>query len=596
MTTGTWKQADAGTSCVRDIVGFLSFGGAEAKSFIHISWINTNQDMGKIVDVDCYELLWVVLVLITLGIVGNLVSYAGSREAALAWAFRCGAFTTFNALDPEITHVTQLNKGFPLRVPFLNSLYSIYWQIFSSRCYVANCVDFSWLGMLLSTLKAQRQIHTNNISESWDLELRARIVLCPLKKEVQCITARKLQVIRLQLLLTQPWCWIWCRFSSMCFQTHVCRYLCPQTRTLPIKKMTRALFSSCFSICWSYVVHPGFVVSRRSVFWMCPGWKLVPVAPGHQKRTSQGWIRKTWTALRHSERRSVRLSSLVLSFVGFCRHSRRQQVSYNPPCDTVRSALFGNVRKIAHGLRRVHCQKAAGRKRFWCEISLQDCSGLLVFPFPLWDTVDGKMSTSLKDGRCYLSTGAGSLSKYVAVGRWKEFWQPLPTSGFFMCKYFDRQLRRVPWRCAALVQMMSQTYRFKLLPHLPCGQLWILRLQRLWQMSSRNQTALEDEVHDSMNISLCRHCAFMLADQNLLSWTRLILHRIHVKATKFECVRQISPPLLDGIFTGLVLGIAGWPSTEEPQIVEQICNLETIEHSISFGGMECLLGWDADWR
>ena len=50
----------------------------------------------------------------------------GSREAALAWAFRCGAFTTFNALDPEITHVTQLNKGFPLRVPFLNSLYSIY--------------------------------------------------------------------------------------------------------------------------------------------------------------------------------------------------------------------------------------------------------------------------------------------------------------------------------------------------------------------------------------------------------------------------------------------------------------------------------------
>lgn len=440
MTTGTWKQADGGTSCVRDIVGFLSFGGAEAKSFIHISWINTNQDMGKIVDVDCYELLWVVLVLITLGIVGNLVSYAGSREAALAWAFRCGAFTTFNALDPEITHVTQLNKGFPLRVPFLNSLYSIYWQIFSSRCYVANCVDFSWLGMLLSTLKAQRQIHTNNISESWDLELRARIVLCPLKKEVQCITARKLQVIRLQLLLTQPWCWIWCRFSSMCFQTHVCRYLCPQTRTLPIKKMTRALFSSCFSICWSYVVHPGFVVSRRSVFWMCPGWKLVPVAPGHQKRTSQGWIRKTWTALRHSERRSVRLSSLVLSFVGFCRHSRRQQVSYNPPCDTVRSALFGNVRKIAHGLRRVHCQKAAGRKRFWCEISLQDCSGLLVFPFPLWDTVDGKMSTSLKDGRCYLSTGAGSLSKYVAVGRWKELWQPLPTSGFFMCKYFDRQL------------------------------------------------------------------------------------------------------------------------------------------------------------
>ena len=323
MTTGTWKQADAGTSCVRDIVGFLSFGGAEAKSFIHISWINTNQDMGKIVDVDCYELLWVVLVLITLGIVGNLVSYAGSREAALAWAFRCGAFTTFNALDPEITHVTQLNKGFPLRVPFLNSLYSIYWQIFRGRCYVANCVDFSWLGMLLSTLKAQRQIHTNNISESWDLELRARIVLCPLKKEVQCITARKLQVIRLQLLLTQPWCWIWCRFSSMCFQTHVCRYLCPQTRTLPIKKMTRALFSSCFSICWSYVVHPGFVVSRRSVFWMCPGWKLVPVAPGHQKRTSQGWIRKTWTALRHSERRSVRLSSLVLSFVGFCRHSRR---------------------------------------------------------------------------------------------------------------------------------------------------------------------------------------------------------------------------------------------------------------------------------
>jgi len=82
----------------------------------------------------------------------------------------------------------------------------------------------------------------------------------------------------------------------------------------------------------------------------------------------------------------------------------------------------------------------------------------------------------------------------------------------------------------------------------------------------------------------------MLADQNLLSWTRLILHRIHVKATKFECVRQISPPLLDGIFTGLVLGIAGWPSTEEPQIVEQICNLEIIEHSISFGGMECLLG------
>ncbi len=95
----------------------------------------------------------------------------------------------------------------------------------------------------------------------------------------------------------------------MCFQTHVCRYLCPQTRTLSMKKMPTALFSSCFSICWSYVVHPGFV-SRRSVFWMCPGWKLVLVAPGHQKRTSQG-TRKTWTL--HCERGSVRPSSFVIS-------------------------------------------------------------------------------------------------------------------------------------------------------------------------------------------------------------------------------------------------------------------------------------------
>ena len=130
--------------------------------------------------------------------------------------------------------------------------------------------------------------------------------------------------------------------------------------------------------------------------------------------------------------------------------------------------------------------------------------------------------------------------------------------------------------------MMSQMHHFKLLPHLPCGQLWILRLQRLWQMSSRNQTALEDEVHDSIVPSLPLHACGSKS-------SILILHRIHVKATKFEFVRQISSPLLDGIFTGLFLGIAGWPPTEEPQVVEQICTLETIEHSIGFGGMECLL-------
>ena len=54
------------------------------------------------------------MVLITLGTVGTSVSYTGSREAALAWAFRCGAFTTLNALDPEITHVTQLKKRFSM--------------------------------------------------------------------------------------------------------------------------------------------------------------------------------------------------------------------------------------------------------------------------------------------------------------------------------------------------------------------------------------------------------------------------------------------------------------------------------------------------
>eukprot|EP00438_Fugacium_kawagutii_P009228 Skav215168 [mRNA] locus=scaffold4227:43183:49414:+ [translate_table: standard] len=33
----------------------------------------------------------------------------------------------------------------------------------------------------------------------------------------------------------------------------------------------------------------------------------------------------------------------------------------------------------------------------------------------------------------------------------------------------------------------------------------------------------------------------------------------------------ISPPLSEGVFSGLVLGMAGWPNAEETQIVEQIC-------------------------
>ena len=37
------------------------------------------------------------------------------------------------------------------------------------------------------------------------------------------------------------------------------------------------------------------------------------------------------------------------------------------------------------------------------------------------------------------------------------------------------------------------------------------------------------------------------------------------------CQRHISPPLSEGIFTGLVLGMAGWPHDKEAQIVEQIC-------------------------
>jgi len=103
----------------------------------------------------------------------------------------------------------------------------------------------------------------------------------------------------------------------------------------------------------------------------------------------------------------------------------RQQVSYNPPCDTVRSALFGNVRKIAHGLRRVR------------------------------------------------STGADDV----------------PDVSF---------------------QALA---------------------------ASTLRTAVDPPA----------------------------------SAPLADVEPQISPPLLDGIFTGLVLGIAGWPSTEEPQIVEQIC-------------------------
>ena len=37
------------------------------------------------------------------------------------------------------------------------------------------------------------------------------------------------------------------------------------------------------------------------------------------------------------------------------------------------------------------------------------------------------------------------------------------------------------------------------------------------------------------------------------------------------CQRHISPPLSEGVFSGLVLGMAGCPHDKEAQIVEQIC-------------------------
>lgn len=44
---------------------------------------------------------------------------------------------------------------------------------------------------------------------------------------------------------------------------------------------------------------------------------------------------------------------------------------------------------------------------------------------------------------------------------------------------------------------------------------------------------------------------------------------------------HISPPLSEGIFTGLVLGMAGWPHDKEAQIVEQICsNGGSVAHEI----------------
>lgn len=47
------------------------------------------------------------------------------------------------------------------------------------------------------------------------------------------------------------------------------------------------------------------------------------------------------------------------------------------------------------------------------------------------------------------------------------------------------------------------------------------------------------------------------------------------------CQRHISPPRSEGIFTGLVLGMAGWPHDMEAQIVEQICTSPRIYHVLS---------------
>lgn len=128
MTTGTWKQADAGTSCVRDIVGFLSFRGAEAKSFIHI--LNQHQPRhGK--DCGC-GLLWTV------------VSCPGFDYSGKCWRF--GVLYRQPWSSPCV--------GFSLRCFY-------YLQCFGSWNYTCNSVEkrfFHWecLFWILCTLSIDR--------------------------------------------------------------------------------------------------------------------------------------------------------------------------------------------------------------------------------------------------------------------------------------------------------------------------------------------------------------------------------------------------------------------------------------------------------
>ena len=84
---------------------------------------------------------------------------------------------------------------------------------------------------------------------------------------------------------------------------------------------------------------------RRSIFWMCLGWKPVPLATKLWRRISRGVARALWF-----DEVNPRAGN------SNCQSLSRQQVSYNPTCDTIYSTAMGNVREISRGLRRVHRQ------------------------------------------------------------------------------------------------------------------------------------------------------------------------------------------------------------------------------------------------